>query len=133
VSTLPTLVLHFVLSTIFTIGSPASAFAEYLKAHFAGSLLVFKEFVFNLNGLDAEMAHFKAVGDFMAGISGFVISLGCHTYSHFCCKSSFSRVFVFVTTHSDDESGELFAEENGRLILDDVRPHNFSAFIPDAW
>jgi hypothetical protein len=73
VSTSPTVVLHFILSSISSAGSPANAFVEYLRPYFAGqtssSSLLFKEFPISLSSLVDASAHRDNVMEFIRNLS----------------------------------------------------------------
>src|ERR1700730_18513792 len=73
VSTSPTVVLHFTLSTIASAGSPANAFIEYLRPYFESeaspSHLIFREFAFNHSSQKDASAHQRKVLEFIQTLS----------------------------------------------------------------
>jgi hypothetical protein len=72
VATTPTLILHFILTSISSVGSAARAFEQYLSPHFSSpnaGPLIFREFPFNhLSQAHADQ-HREAVESFMASVT----------------------------------------------------------------
>ncbi|KAH9984520.1 hypothetical protein BJV77DRAFT_966057 [Russula vinacea] len=95
--------LHFTLETISTAGSPASMVYQFLQPFFTEGSLLFQEVKFNIYNEDDAGIHADRMEDLARIISK---------------KHDGTPVWLFITTHGDQECGDLFYNAKAANYVD---------------
>jgi hypothetical protein len=101
------LVIHSVASQ----GSPAAMVYQFLTSFFKDDgTLLYKKIVFNLADDEDGETHAKVMNDLVEEISKYVLRLKQMLFLTvlFILRLLNMRVWLFITTHGDEDRGDLF-------------------------
>jgi hypothetical protein len=104
------------------VGSPSRIVSEILRG-FLGESLRFEEISFNIGSTKLVQIHQQVTDQLMHQIAQRVcINIFLHKLlTRPSDRSGFSRVIVFVTNHSHDETGDLYMDPDFSTPVDQVR------------
>lgn len=98
-----TAVLHLYLESLGVGHAPVAAIQSFLKAYFPEDGYKFAKLSFDLANLDSQVAYTTAASELSSVLS------------------SFSRVLLILTTHTDEDRGDFFAGKyEGVLVASEV-------------
>ena len=114
-------ILSFVLEGTKTNGMPPKILAKSLSAYFPAFSLLFEEIFFNMKTEDHQADHAVCIQSLVDRMKKYFLIY--YYYSNLLIliyRMGIKHMWCFITTHGDDERGDLFDLKDSSLVVSEV-------------